>query len=140
MGVVDIKSSLVHFSVEMKEDFYGNNGEKIKFKKQVVNIGNGFDQENQWFRAPYPGTYFFSLSGSKDSGSGKQSSKVDIGILLNRQEIGEALSSDHTLLGSFSCQLSLKLNASDKVELTMYTGKIYLLYFTGWMLEEDLSF
>lgn len=124
----------------MKGDFYGNKDEKIKFKKQVLNIGNGFDWENQWFRAPYPGTYFFSVSGSKDSSSGKQSSKVDIGILLNGQEIGEALSSDFTLFGSFSCQISVKLNASDKVELIMYNGKINLLYFTGWMLEENLPF
>ncbi len=46
IGVVNIKSSSVHFSVELKEDFYGNKNEKIKFKKQVLNIGNGFDWEN----------------------------------------------------------------------------------------------
>jgi len=41
-------------------------------------------------------------------------------------------------LSSFSCQVSIKLHAGDKVELKMLFGKVIILYVTGWMLEEDL--
>ncbi len=112
-------------------------GEKIKFQNQVVNIGGGFDWENQWFLAPYPGTYFFSVSGSKAS----DGDKAEIGIMLNGQKesVGNALTSNGWAFSGFSCQVSIKLNANDKIELKMHNGKVILLYFTGWMLEENLN-
>ncbi len=109
------------------------------FQKQVVNIGGGFDWGNQWFVASYPGTYFFSVSGSK----GSDASKVEFVIRLNRngevEGVGQVLTSNVMGFSSFSCQVSIKLNANDKIDLKMITGKVILLYFTGWMLEEDLT-
>ncbi len=54
-------------------------------------------------------------------------------------KIGNALTSNpKQVYGGLFCQVSIKLNANDKVELKMLFGKVILLYFTGWMLEEDL--
>lgn len=146
IGVIDVKSSPVQFSVEIQaiqHGFYGNKNEKVQFQKQVLNIGGGFDWNNQLFRAPYPGTYFFSLSGSKIVAPNRRIrnniDKLDIGFRVNGEEIGEALSSENTRFGSLSYQVSLKLNADDKVELILYNGEASLLYFTGWMLDEDLQ-
>ena len=79
-----------------------------------MNEGNGFDWENQYFRAPHSGTYFFSISGSKCFNTNE---RVSIAVILNGITIGEAKSSERTLYGSFSYQLSMKLNANDKIEL-----------------------
>ena len=93
------------------------------FKKQVVNIGGGFDWENQWFLAPYPGTYFFSVSRSKAS----DVNKVEIIIMLNGEVEGVGTSNSWAF-SSFSCQVSIKLNVNNKVELKMISGKINLLH------------
>ncbi len=107
----------------------------IKFRDQVLNEGNGFDWDNQWFRAPYPGTYFFSVSGAKDY---HETARVSIFVLLNGKDIGEAMSSRNTYYGSFSYQLSVKLNANDKIELELNCGTVFFIHFTGWMVEQDL--
>jgi len=101
----------------------------------AFNEGNGFDWDNQWFRAPYPGTYFFSITGSKDYHS---SDRVSICVRLNGKDIGEALSSSRTYYGSFSYQFSFKLNANDKIELELSAGTIFFIHFTGWMVKQDL--
>ncbi len=77
----------------------------VTFRDLVLNEGNGYDWDNQLFRAPYPGTYFFSISGSKDY---YDSARVSMFVLLNGKDVGEALSSRNTYYGSFSYQLSLK--------------------------------
>ena len=66
IGVVDIKTEPVQFHVQNKGN-RGTAGQKFTFpsKDNFFNLGNGFDWSNQWFLAPYPGTYFFSLSGTK---------------------------------------------------------------------------
>lgn len=104
----------------------------------MLNVGGGFDWNNQLFRAPYSGTYFFSLSGSKDGGS--FSTRANMAVKVNDETVGEALSSEGTQWGGFSYQFSKKLNVNDTVELVMQWGKTYLLYFSGFMLDEDLSF
>ena len=53
--------------------------------------------------------------------------------------IGEAVSSENTEFGGFSFQAVRKLNATDKVELIMKFGRIYNVYFNGWILDEDLA-
>ena len=86
------------------------------------------------FRAPHPGNYFISVSGTKELGV---SSRACVDILLNGVKIGEAVSSHMTDHGGFSVQLIVKLGANDKVEL-LHWGKVYVLYFNGWILNEDL--
>jgi len=136
IGTVDVKSSAVHFYVERTEDGYGKDGQKITFLKEVFNVGGGFDWKNQFFRAPYNGTYFFSVSGSKDSSY--FNTRADIHVKVNNEFIGEAISSSSTTYGGLSYQFIKKLKTDDTIELFMYSGKSYLLYFTGSMLDEDL--
>ena len=118
----------------------GKAGEKFTFpsRDKFLNLGNGFDWDNQWFVAPYPGTYFFSLSGCK---SIIGNVKASIFVNLNGNHIGEALSSENTKYGAFSFQISKKLKKNDKIELFMNrrSSQVYLLYFTGWLVEQDLS-
>ena len=132
-----MKSSAVYFYVERSEEGYGEDGQKITFLKEVFNVGGGFDWNNQLFRAPYSGIYFFSVSGSKENGY--HANRANIGVKVNNVVIGEALSSGTNQWGSFSYQFTKRLNSNDKVELVMQWGKTYLLYFTGFMLEEDLT-
>lgn len=139
-GFVDLKSASVQFHLQNS----GNNGiagEKLTFPSKAVffDVGNGFDLENQWFLAPYPGTYFFILSGAK---TGVHEGRASIFVRLNGNHIGEALSSFNTEYGTFSLQLTRKLEKGDKIELEMHphSKEVYLLYFTGWMLEQELSF
>ncbi len=141
IGVVDVKSSTVHFYVKRGgEDGYGpKEDQKITFTQKVLNNGGGFDWENQWFLAPYKGTYFFSVSGSKDSKQNGSSIKTEIVLMVNGKAIGSALSSQSTIFGGFSYQASVKLNAGDQIELFMLFGKTICLHFTGFMLDEDLS-
>jgi len=127
----------------------GTAGQKFTFpsKDNFFNLGNGFDWSNQWFLAPYPGTYFFSLSGTKHFahfsffGNSNTQRRASILVYLNGKEIGEALSSQKTEYGSFSFQFSRKLEKGAKIELIMHgeSAEVYILSFTGWMLEQDLQ-
>ena len=99
-------------------------------------LGDSFDWNNQMFRAPFNGIYLFSISGSKVY----DSPIANIDVKLNNEVIGKALSSQETKFGSFSYQFTLKLVANDTIELVMLWGKIYLLYLTGSMLDQDLTF
>jgi len=78
---------------------------------------------------------FFS-TGTKQNGGGRAS----VFVRLNEKMIGEALSSDNTIYGGFSFQFLRKLVMGDKIYLTLNNGstQIYLLYFTGWMLEQNI--
>ena len=145
IGIVDVKTSLVRFNI-FREASSSNPGVKLIFQKPpALNVGNGFDWSNQLFRAPYPGTYFFSVSGTKHSctpncsSTGVDTKRAAVSILVNGESIGEAISSDATDYGGFSVQAVRKLNASDKVELFLKYGRIFNVYFNGWILDEDLA-
>ncbi len=111
---------------------------KIPFERQILNFGNGFDWVNQQFIAPYNGTYFFSISGTK---AYPQDGKTCIHVKLNNVNIAQVLSSQNTVFGGFATVLSRNLNVGDKIELVMheYEGNVYLLYFTGWLVDQDLA-
>jgi len=113
--------------------------QKIKFHNPVLNTGGGFNWKNQYFQAPVDGTYFFSITGSK-SGMGENGSPVRASIimLLNGETIAEALSSADTVYGGFSYQTTRKLDATDKIELFLQWGQLYQIFFTGWLLEQNL--
>lgn len=138
IGFIDLKSASVHFHLQNSRN-RGNAGKKFTFpsKTNFLNVGNGFDWDNQWFLAPYTGIYFFALSGVK---SKTQEVRASIFVRLNGNDIGEALSSDKTEYGTLSLQFSRKLEKGDKIELVMHaqSREVYLLYFTGWMLEQEL--
>jgi len=135
IGPINIKSSAIEFHVE-RIGQYGTPGQKITFSSLILNVGNAFDWDNQWFFAPRNGTYYFSISGSK---ANNLKDRASITPRLNGNIIGEALSSaDNLSYGGFSLQFTRKLLAGDKIELFFNNGQTYLLYFTGWLLDEDL--
>ena len=140
---MNVKSSAVHFQVERKDEGDGYEGEtksdirKIKFLQEVLNAGGGFDWENQLFRAPYTGVYSFSISGTKNPHTSTDA--ADIFVKLNNETIGESLSSAFTAYGGFSCSMVRKLKTNDTIELEMYNGRTYRLFFSGTMLEQDLN-
>jgi len=137
IGVVDVKSSLVHFHVERSIGNYESGGLiPVPFDKQLLNLGNGFNWVNQWFEAPYNGTYFFSISGTKNH----EGDKTCFHVRLNNINIAQVLSSENSAWGGFATIISRKLNVGDKIELVMHEdgGNVYLLYFTGWLVDQDL--
>ena len=138
IGFVDLKSASVHFHAANIEE-HGTTNKRFTFKSKqnFVNVGNGFDWDNQWFLVPYNGTYVFSLSGSK---KGWGIGRASVLIRLNGKKIGEALSSE-TRYGGMAFQVTKKLKKGDKIELLLHreSEQTYLLYFTGYMLEQELT-
>ena len=137
IGIIDVKSSYVQFGVQ-SYDYNAKEGQKITFNVEDLNVGNGFKWNNHWFEAPFSGTYFFSISGTKSSSYKTMRACIDVKI-NNNIFGGPAVSSDYTSFGGFSYQFTKNLNAGDKVELTLKYGQIYFLQFTGWMLDENLA-
>lgn len=52
--------------------------------------------------------------------------KVEIAILLNEEVegVGHPLTSSDLVYSGFSCHISIKLNANDKIELKMINRKV----------------
>lgn len=138
IGLVAIKSQFVQFYVERNRD-YGDISKSIKiiFEYKGLNDGNGFDWDNQWFSAPSPGTYFFSISGT--SGSKFNANPTLIHVRINWSVFFQITCPRNTPFAGFSHQFSMKLNYSDKVDLFVADGEIYSIAFTGWLLEEHLD-
>ena len=113
IGVVDIKTESVQFHVQNKGNRH-TDGKKFTFpsKEIFLKIGNGFDWSNQWFLAPYSGTYFFSLSGTKSfRNKNGNHRRVSIFIDLNGKGIGEApLLSPQLILSMVHCPSSFQEN------------------------------
>ncbi len=139
VGFIDTKSASVQFHVENVGE-HGTADQKFTFtsKENFVNVGNGFDWDNQRYIVPYNGTYVFILTGTKKRFDG---GKASVFVRLNGENIGEALSTQNTEYGGFSINFYRKLVKSDKIKLFLHgqSAQIYHLYFTGWMLEQELS-
>ena len=96
------------------------------------------------FTAPKPGTYFFSFSGI---GSGNSFIRPQLFLNDNCIGTGDAAAGENDL-STFTLQSTLQLNAGDQVSLKLRsdgtgylsdTGSHYT-HFTGWLLQEDLSY
>ena len=75
----------------------------------------GFDWDKQWFQAPFSGTYLFSISGTRARLENLGIyPKASIFVHINRNNVGEAISSENTSYVAFSFQFTNKLNAGDK--------------------------
>ena len=104
-----------------------------------MNAGSGI------FTAPKPGIYFFSFSGV-----GSTKSYIGTELYLNGNLIGTGWADAESSYdeGTFTLQSTLQLNAGDQILLKMYSaGNGYLhdngshfTQFTGWLLQEDLSY
>ena len=104
-----------------------------------MNAGSGI------FTAPKPGIYFFSFSGI-----GSTKSYTGTELYLNGNFIGTGWAEtesnyDHP---TFTLQSTLQLNAGDQISLKLTSGGngylddhgSHYTHFTGWLLQEDLSY
>ena len=96
------------------------------------------------FTAPKPGTYFFSFSGI-----GSDNSYTVPQLYFNGNFIGSGLGEATSYnFPTFTLQSTLQLNSGDQVSLKLRsdgTGYLrddgtHLTHFTGWLLQEDLSY
>jgi len=93
------------------------------------------------FIVPVSGIYYFSFSGVKCYGS---STYLFIHLQVNGVNIGWALNRGGDVLDTISLSASLRLQASDKVNLYKDGGMLFETFndhsthFTGWLVEEDL--
>lgn len=135
IGEVDIKSSKVMFSSGIQNIVdYEVTGETIMYDHSPLSIGM-WGNSNQKFSAPYPGTYFFFISGS----FGSTTDPTSIHFKVNEYVYGRITGSKNSPSGTFSYQIAMQLNVGDKVYLFLERGAIFMLSFTGWMVDETLE-
>ena len=143
IGQVDVKSSPVYFYVEKSTTFTTENV-AIPFEVTTLNVGNAMNAQSGIFTAPKPGIYFFSFSGI-----GSPNSFTRPQLYLNGNVIGTGLAEDGASdFPTFTLQSTLQLNAGDQVSLKLELGgngylfdqDYHFTHFTGWLLQEDLSY
>ena len=144
IGQVDVKSSPVYFYVQRSTSF-STEGVAIPFEVTRLNAGNAMNAGSGIFTAPKPGIYFFSFSGV-----GSTKSYIGTELYLNGNLIGTGWAEtesnyDHP---TFTLQSTLQLNAGDQISLKLTSGGngylddngSHYTHFTGWLLQEDLSY
>ena len=143
IGQFDVKSSSVYFYVQRSTSFSTENV-PIPFEVTRLNVGNAMNAASGIFTASRPGTYFFSFSGLAS-----QKSFISPQLYLNGNLIGTGMADVEALdYPTFSIQSTLQLNARDEVSLKLNSGGTGYLFddgahyshFTGWLLQEDLSY
>lgn len=147
IGEVGVKTRSVHFFVQRKTFFYGQNV-TIPFEIERLNVGGALSLTTGIFTAPVPGIYHFEFSGSKDFGAGYLEVFIQVnGIDMSYTSVGKwgsSTSSDFTALSGIHVSLQLKIG--DRVNL-LKRGNAPLAdvdlyrstYFTGSLLEEHLE-
>ncbi len=136
IGLVDIKSSSVHFYVS-RTSSYGSANTVIPYQVTHLNLGNAMNVGSGVFTAPKTGVYHFHFSAYAEH----TAFRVD--IRLNGGNIGRAYA-HYDDVGSI--QSTLQLRQGDKVDLYLSAGILddtsseHLTHFTGWLDEEDLVF
>ena len=138
IGSFDVKSSQVFFYAQA-QSLYNVRNSIIPFPTIKYNVGGGFNA-NGTFTAPVSGTYFFSFNGVNEKNTSFALVKLRLnGIEQNTWSIAAANS---YLWETMTLDSTLNLTKGDRVELFLYTGKLYYDFynsFNGILLEEDLS-
>jgi hypothetical protein len=153
IGYVDVKSAPVHFYVQRNSSFsetlYTNT--PIPFDFARVNEGNAMDLTTGKFKAPRPGTYFFSFAGVARLESSSSYVQFNSDLFLNGKRIGASLVVENNVpvnqYSPMSLQSTLNLEKGDQVYVMIYYdgSSSYLFddiyhrtHFTGFMLEEEI--
>jgi hypothetical protein len=150
IGYVDVKSTPVYFYVTRSSPF-STNETPIPFENTRVNEGNAMDLSSGKFKAPRPGTYFFSFTGLVRFPASSSSVSFRVGLYLNSFKMGESwvtegntVANQHTPL---TLQWTLNLKTDDQVwvaivskgaTVTLHDDSDQNNHFTGFMLEEDI--
>ena len=87
---VKSKKQAVALKVRLSGDVKLTAGQKLQYDTVVVNVGNSFDEESGFFRAPVSGVYIFSVTScSKGNDWGV------LNIVKDREVIGQVRSGDN---------------------------------------------
>ena len=138
-----MKSSPAYFYVQRNTNF-GTKNVAIPFELERLNVGGAMNAGSGIFTVPKPGTYFFSFSGI-----GTPTSYTRPQIYLNGNVIGSGHADAESIDNpTFTLQSTLQLNAGDQVSLKLrsepngylYDTSDHYTHFTGWLLQEDLSY
>ena len=145
IGNIDIKTESIHFYVQRNTSFSTTNA-VLPFELSRLNEGRAMDLVSGIFTAPVPGIYHFQLSAVKATAK----NVLSIALQVNGVAVGVAFTQqpDKDYNNAVSLSASLRLNASDKVNLYTQNGQItdvanpligdHKTHFTGWLVEEDL--
>lgn len=144
MGVVDVKTSPIHFYAQRSEPFSVANS-PIPFSRGYTNEGNAINLATGTFTAPVDGTYHFTFSGVKDPSSPNPLIVALRKGSLESLTVGKAYTDGLNNQLSLSLQATVKLVKDDKIRLVLENGTLYdtfdnhFSHFTGSLLEEDLN-
>ena len=138
VGVVDVKSSPVHFYVQRTSP-YNRAGTIIPYNILRLNVGGGMNIISGNFTAPKSGIYFFLFSGVKSS----PNTALSIDLYQNSTPIARAEGTN--VSGSLVLTLSstLSLTSGDQISLRLLNGELLdnnILYtnFNGMLLQEEM--
>lgn len=150
IGYVDVKTAPVYFYVNRNSHLPTANV-SITYESARVNVGGGMNAATGKFTAPRTGIYFFSFSAVAAFPASSTLLEFSVGLYLNGTLIGASYVEDANIDSvnhhdcPFSLQSTVSLNKGDQIwlQIRLLSSRVYLAnhytYFTGWLIEEDLS-
>jgi hypothetical protein len=151
IGYDDVKSAPAYFYVQRNSEFSTINV-PIPFQISRLNIGNAMDLSTGKFTAPAKGTYFFSFTGHAGFPTSSSEVYLGVGLYLNGNQIGWGFAEEyHTVMFQetpLTLQSTLSLQKGDQIwlEIKFISGGViladygYWTHFTGYILEEEITF
>ena len=143
LGYLDLKSLPNRVAFFVQKDNTESSGKTVSFSSAKLNDGGAMNLKQGIFTAPLAGTYVFQFSALVEGGI------LYVYLYQNDSMVGSAYNGQnnrHEMLG-FSTILKLKIG--DKISLRLgnkgHPGYImdsiyHHTFFSGWLLDEDLSF
>jgi hypothetical protein len=152
IGYDDIKSAPVYFYVQRNSAFKTTKV-PIPFQVSRLNIGNAMDLSTGKFTAPVQGTYFFSFTGHAGFPASSSVLTLGVGLYLNGNYMGWGFVEEYNTLNGQESPLTLQstfsLQKGDQLWLeiklmstgvSLYDNNDIWTHFTGYILEEELTF
>ena len=145
VGLLDVKSSSIHFYVQKNIGFDEPN-KVIPYEVELLNVGQAMNLKTGIFKAPLNGIYYFSFRAFHGAAAATLfAANTKVSLRLNGKIVTTGVSS--TMGGyTFSIECTLKLKKGDRVDVKKgASGALkddsieHLTHFSGHLLEEDLT-